>query len=91
MWPLARLLTKAAINQQHNPGLGGLQQGLGGLHWVDCFTDTTNNVTWDTLQWVSGMNDAHLGRSPHPSPSTPQHEDEIAWLRRRVKEVLWHP
>lgn len=56
---------------------------LGGLQWTGLTPNIQGNFTGSTF-FTSNA-------STIPSPALPQSEDEIAWLKRRVREVLWQP
>ena len=66
-------------------GMGMLQnQALQNQNWApNTFITTTSGTNTAGATFT-------IPPSP-PSPVTPKIEDEIAWLRRRVREVLWRP
>lgn len=94
MWPFRTDLDQQRLADQHRQQtsgfgwLGSATNGLsGGLSQLGSLSD---------IQWTTGTTNIQLGVvpaqvTPSPAHTTPTPEGEIAWLRRRVREVMWQP
>ena len=81
------------MGQQRPEGwpMGGLLGSLGQQQAAYNLTWSDNTANVQNTRWTMPSNITKYGLDLPSPPPEPGPEDEVAWLKRRVREVMWQP